>query len=95
MMFSDILFRRSRNARSSVLAESYRFRATQLRGQAIQPENLRRRSLLFVAAYEYEMLADRVSEAAEIERAKAIEARITNRRRRRRGEARTHGGRIN
>jgi hypothetical protein len=64
------------------LAESYQFRASELRGQAIEPENHRRRSLLFLAAYEYEMLADRVIEAAEAERAKAVNARASDRRRR-------------
>lgn len=94
MIFSDLLFRRGRHAKSSLLAESYRFRATQLRGQAIQPENHRRRSLLFFAAYEYEMLANRMIEAAEIGRAKAVEARIADRRRRIFRKARTHGDRI-
>lgn len=91
-MFYDFL--RSRWSRSAVMAEAYRLRAAQLRGQAIKPENLRRRSLLFVAACEYEMLADRMASAADKERASAIKVRIANRRRRIRGEARTHGTRI-
>lgn len=92
-MFYDFL--RSRRSKSVVMVEAYRIRAAQLRRQAIEPENLRRRSLLFVAAWEYEMLADRMADAAEMERASAIKARMANRRRRVRGEARAHGTRVN
>ena len=82
MFFSDILFQRQRRSNSVELAEWYQFRASQLRGQASKPENHRRRSLLFIAAYEYEMLADKVTEDAEIERARAVEVRVADRRRR-------------
>jgi hypothetical protein len=94
MFFSDILFRRQPRTSSVELAESYRLRASQLRGQAIQPENRRRRSLLFVAAYEYEMLADRTIESAEVERAKIVESRIADRRRRIHVVPRSRGSRI-
>jgi hypothetical protein len=94
MRIFDTPFPRDRHTRSAIREEAYRLRAAQLRAEAIKPENLRRRSLLFYAAYEYELLADKMAEAIEIERASAARLRSADRRRRERGEARTHGGRM-
>jgi hypothetical protein len=90
----DLLFQRGRQARSAILVDAYRLRATRLRAEAVEPANLRRRSLLFYAACVYEMLADNMAETAHTERLQADAARVAHRRRRGRGEPRTHGGRM-
>jgi hypothetical protein len=94
MHFPDLAFGRGRQGRSAILEEAYRLRAARLRAEAIEPVNLRRRSLLFYAACEYELLADNLAEAAHVERFRADAARAADRRRRTRKEARTHGGRM-
>lgn len=90
----DLLSQRGQQARSAILEDAYRLRAARLRAEAIEPANLRRRSLLFYAACVYEMLADGMAETAHTERLRADAARVADRRRRVRGEARTHGGRM-
>lgn len=94
MPFPDPLFRRGPQTRAAILEEAYRLRAARLRAKAVEPANLRRRSLLFYAACVYETLADNVAEAAHTERLRADAARGADRRRRVRGESRTHGGRL-
>lgn len=94
MHIFDHLFPRRRLSLSAIREEAYRLRAAQLRAEAVAPKNLRRRSLLFYAAYEYELLADKVAEAVQSERLDATRARAADRRRRARGEPRTHGGRM-
>jgi hypothetical protein len=88
------MFQRGQQARSAILVDAYRLRATRLRAEAIEPANLRRRSLLFYAACVYEMLADNMADTAQPERLRADAARVADRRRRVRGEPRTHGGRV-
>lgn len=94
MRIVDPLFPRARHTLAAIREDAYRLRAAQLRAEAVEPKNLRRRSLMFYAAYEYELLADKVAEAAEWERSSAARARVSDRRRRGRGEPRTHGGRM-
>jgi len=93
MHFSDLLVRRGRHIQSTILEEAYRSRAKRLRSEASEPCNRRRRALLFYAACEYDSLADRTAEAAQIKRATMTHTRALDRKRRVRGEARTHGGR--
>ena len=82
MMFFDFPFSQRKRAGSSALAERYQSRASHLRTEAVAPGNLKRRSLLLFAAWEYELLADRMVEAAKVERIKITEARAADRRRR-------------
>jgi hypothetical protein len=88
------MFQRGRQARSAILVDAYRLRAKRLRAEAVEPANLRRRSLLFYAACVYEMLADNMADTVQTERLRADAARVAGRRRRVRGEPRTHGGRV-
>lgn len=94
MRFPDLLFPRGRQTRAAILEDAYRLRAERLRAEAIEPANLRRRSLLFYVACEYDFLADSTAETAHVERFRADAARAADRRRRMRGDARTHGGRM-
>jgi len=93
MDISDLLVRRCRSAGSAALAEKYRRKAAQLRAEAIDPGNIRRRLLLFYVAHEYEMSADRAAETADRERLEAVRVRILDRRRRVRAVARTYRAR--
>lgn len=82
VIFSSFLSRPKKRTGSSLLAEGYQLRAAHLRAEATAPDNLKRRSLLFFAAWEYELLAGRMIEAAKVERTKMTEARTADRRRR-------------
>lgn len=93
MPFSDLLLRRGWHVRSTILEEAYRSRATRLRSEAVEPCNLRRRSLLFYAACECEAVADGIAEAARNRRIQRMRSRSCDRRRRMAHVSRSFRGR--